>query len=102
MLALTGGFGVAVTGTVYAAAHEPSDCLGVDGVLIRITDARGQFTERVSSRSGNFYGRSSKHRLALPSRAPEEPRVLAAGGPHPTQIGNCEGGYRARARSGLR
>ena len=61
--------GYVVAGTVYAAEHEPSDCLGVEGVLIRITDARGQVIERVSNRAGNFYIKSSKYRLSLPFTA---------------------------------
>ena len=61
--------GYVVAGTVYAAAHEPSDCLGVEGGMIRITDARGQVIEWVSNRAGNFYLKSSKYRLALPFTA---------------------------------
>jgi hypothetical protein len=67
--------GYVVAGTVYAAQHEPSDCLGVGGVLIRITDARGQIIERVSNAAGNFYIKAEKARLALPITA-----EISAGG----------------------
>lgn len=61
--------GYVVAGTVYGALNEPSDCLGVEGVTLRITDARGQRIERTSNRAGNFYIKSKDTRLALPFTA---------------------------------
>lgn len=92
--------GYVVAGTVYAAEHEPSDCLGVEGVLIRITDARGQVIERVSNRAGNFYVKSSKYRLALPFTA-----VISAKGrtrkmEHAECLTSCNNCHTASGMSG--
>ncbi|MFO0577765.1 MAG: carboxypeptidase-like regulatory domain-containing protein [Polyangia bacterium] len=60
---------LALAGTVYGAANEPTDCLGVAGATVRITDAAGQRLDLVSNRAGNFYITSKKARIALPFRA---------------------------------
>jgi hypothetical protein len=46
-----------VSGTVYATAHEPDDCNGVNlsGAKVVITDANGQTTNLSVNAAGNFY-----------------------------------------------
>lgn len=46
-----------VSGTVYATAHEPDDCNGVNvsGATIVITDANGQTSSLAVNSAGNFY-----------------------------------------------
>lgn len=77
--------GYVVAGTVYGALNEPSDCLGVEGVTIRITDAQGQRIERTSNRAGNFYIKSKGTRLALPITA----EISAAGRTRKMQHAQC-------------
>jgi hypothetical protein len=77
--------GYVVAGTVYGALNEPSDCLGVAGVTIRITDAKGQRIERTSNRAGNFYIKSKGTRLALPITA----EISAAGRTRKMQHAQC-------------
>ena len=92
--------GYVVAGTVYGALHEPSDCLGVEGVTVRITDAHGQRLERTSNRAGNFYIKSRGTRLALPFTA-----ELSAGGrtrrmQHPQCLTSCNVCHTATGDSG--
>jgi len=75
-----------VAGTIYAAAGEPTDCLGVDLAIIRLTDAGGQQIELSSNRAGNFYLKSRKTRIALPYTA----EVLYQGRSHRMATPQCE------------
>lgn len=59
----------ALAGTIYAAAKEPTDCLGVESAVIRITDAKGLRTELVSNHAGNFFIKSKAGRITLPYTA---------------------------------
>jgi hypothetical protein len=42
-------------GTVMAAYDDPEDCYGVEGVLIRLTDADGNVHEATTNAAGNFF-----------------------------------------------
>ena len=42
-------------GTVYPTAHEPTDCYGIGGATIQITDARGAVTTFTANGAGNFH-----------------------------------------------
>jgi hypothetical protein len=57
-----------IAGTVYATIDEPTDCLGVSGVTVTITDATGRTADVTSNDAGNFY-LSAKSGLTMPIRA---------------------------------
>jgi hypothetical protein len=59
----------ALAGTVYGALSEPTDCLGLGGVTVRITDAQGKKTDLRTNRAGNFYIEARRARIALPFTA---------------------------------
>jgi mono/diheme cytochrome c family protein len=42
-------------GTVFQALTEPDDCYGVKGVVVQITDAKGQVLAVTTNASGNFF-----------------------------------------------
>jgi hypothetical protein len=46
-----------ISGTVYATAHEPNDCngVGLSGVTVEITDAKGTTTSLPVNSVGNFW-----------------------------------------------
>ncbi len=45
----------AVAGTVMGTLTEPDDCFGVEGVVVRLTDADGGVHELVTNAAGNFF-----------------------------------------------
>jgi hypothetical protein len=59
----------AFAGTVMNALHDPTDCAGVAGVLVRVTGADGQTFEVTTNDSGNFYALESQITLAFPYQA---------------------------------
>jgi hypothetical protein len=44
-----------IAGTVMGAYDDPTDCDGVDGVTVRITDADGVPHELTTNAAGNFF-----------------------------------------------
>ncbi len=61
-----GGPRSTIAGTVYATAHEPNDCHGVNGGLtVVVTDANGVVTNIAVNSVGNF---ESRARIAAPFR----------------------------------
>jgi len=52
-----------VAGTVHAVIDEPTDCLGVPGVTVTVTDANATTLDLTTNSSGNFFTRTS---LAMP------------------------------------
>ncbi len=44
-----------LAGTVMGDMGDPDDCNGVDGVIVRVTDADGNLTELTTNSAGNFY-----------------------------------------------
>jgi hypothetical protein len=49
------GPGFVVAGTVQAAIDDPTDCYGVPGATVTITDSTGRAVSTVSNDAGNFY-----------------------------------------------
>jgi hypothetical protein len=45
----------AAAGTVYAGFNEPTNCAGVEGLTITITDANGTSWQLTSNAAGNFH-----------------------------------------------
>ena len=45
----------AIAGTVMGALDDPTDCNGIDGVTVRITDADGAIHEATTNSAGNFF-----------------------------------------------
>lgn len=62
---IRGGPNYTVAGTVYATAHEPNDCNGVNagGVIVVVTDANGVVTNIPVNTAGNF---STRAKIAAP------------------------------------
>lgn len=57
----------AIAGTVYAKIDEKNLDLGVEGVTVEVTDAKGQVVKMTTNKSGNFYER--RVNLAFPIKA---------------------------------
>ena len=53
--ASSGGPAFGLAGTVFAMLDEPTDCGGVEGVVVQLTDANGQIQQLTSNAAGNFY-----------------------------------------------
>lgn len=94
----------AVAGTVYATAHEPDDCNGVDGrgakqVTVEVTDATGRVARMQVNAVGNFL---YEDRLTPPLKA----RVLYDGRERvmqtPQTSGDCNGCHTTSGRSGAK
>lgn len=62
-----------VAGTVYPSAHEPTDCLGENGMksrmTVEITDATGKTVSLPVNSSGNFLYTIARKQLKLPYTA---------------------------------
>lgn len=55
-----------IAGTVYPAPHENSDCTGVSGIQVVVTDANGQVLTLTTNSSGNFFSIAA---VAMPFQA---------------------------------
>lgn len=58
-----------IAGTVMGDFADPDDCNGVEGMIVRITDADGVLIELTSNAAGNFY---STKAVAMPYTAEVE------------------------------
>jgi hypothetical protein len=54
-----------VAGTVHLQIDEPSDCYGVEGAVVTVTDANSQSMDLVTNAAGNFY-LSARNNLRMP------------------------------------
>lgn len=61
-----------IAGTVYGAPNQATDCFGVQGATVEITDASGKVLNLLANEAGNFYTTES---VAMPYKA----RVLFNG-----------------------
>jgi hypothetical protein len=57
-----------VAGTVQAAIDDPTDCYGVPGATVTITDATGKSVMTTSNEAGNFY-LAAREMLVMPIAA---------------------------------
>jgi hypothetical protein len=96
---------LAVGGTIYSyvlgqgtpglAAQTGTDCFGVEGIPITITDADGQAFELVTNRAGNFYVEGNPDDFAKPFRAtitwtdPTDNSVVESGMSTQPMYGGC-------------
>ena len=78
-----------VAGTVYSKLSEPSDCYGVEGVVVQLTDAKGKVIHLTTNRAGNFSVRARGNAVGFPFAAKvlfkgRESRMVT-----PQSTGNC-------------
>jgi hypothetical protein len=57
-----------IAGTVQAAIDDPTDCYGVPGATVTITDATGKSVSVLTNDAGNFYV-SARDALTMPIQA---------------------------------
>jgi hypothetical protein len=83
-------------GTIFATAHEPDDCNGVDGLftgaLVVITDATGKVFMTTANFAGNFDFFATNDKITPPYHA----KVVSANGREramitPQTSGDCNG-----------
>lgn len=58
-----------IAGTVMAGSDDDTDCNGVDGVTVEITDANGAVTSLTTNSAGNFYLEAKDGTIAMPYTA---------------------------------
>jgi hypothetical protein len=92
--ALKRGPAFSAAGTIFATAHEPDDCNGVDGLFtgaaVVITDATGKVFTTGANLAGNFEFFTINDKIVPPYRA----KVIAANGKErvmatPQMMGDC-------------
>jgi hypothetical protein len=64
---------LALGGTVYpldtTPDHQANDCFGKEGIIVRVTDAKGRVFEMTTNEAGNFYLEGDESRVAKPYSA---------------------------------
>jgi hypothetical protein len=87
-------------GTVFQALNEPDDCYGVKGVLVQITDSKGQVLAATTNASGNFFFGGRGMTIAFPIKVKlvsgTKTRVMAS----EQSSGNCALCHTAKGASG--
>ena len=89
-----------VAGTVYQKLDEPIDCYGVEGAVVRLTDAKGKLITLTTNRAGNFMLRTRGNVIAMPFTAKVmfkgKERAMAT----PQSAANCAGCHTAKGAAG--
>lgn len=57
-----------IAGTVHAAIDDPTDCYGVAGATVTVTDATGKSVSLLTNEAGNFYV-SARDAMTMPIQA---------------------------------
>jgi hypothetical protein len=91
----------AVAGTVYRQMNERTDCYGVQGAVVTLTDASGAVVRLTTNKAGNFFSRGrGKEHLTMPFTA----KVVFQGAERametPQSAGNCAGCHTAQGANG--
>jgi hypothetical protein len=89
-----------VAGTVYRALNEPTDCYGVQGATVQLTDAKGTVFTMTSNKAGNFMLRARGKTPAMPftAQVSYKGQVNAMGSPQST--GDCAACHTAAGNNG--
>jgi hypothetical protein len=90
-----------VAGTVYRQMNEKTDCYGVQGAVVTLTDASGAVVRLTANKAGNFMSRGrEKEHLTMPLTA----KVVFHGAERamgtPQSTGNCAGCHTAQGANG--
>jgi hypothetical protein len=89
-----------VAGTIYRKLDEPTDCYGVPGVVVELTDAKGQVVTLTSNRAGNFMLRVRGQTLAMPFTARVKLKGQQSEMGTPQSTGNCASCHTAQGANG--
>jgi hypothetical protein len=88
-----------VAGTVYTNIDEKDDYFGVEGVVVRVTDAKGTQASFTTNKAGNFYsGRGASLSLPLSVKVLKDKAENAMGSPAP--VGDCASCHTAKGANG--
>jgi hypothetical protein len=87
-------------GTVFQALNEPDDCYGVKGVVVQITDAKGQVLAVSTNASGNFFfgGRGTTMTFPITVKLISGSKTREMGSAQST--GNCAACHTAKGANG--
>jgi hypothetical protein len=90
-----------VAGTVYRKLTEKTDCYGVQGAIVTLTDATGAVVRLTTNKAGNFISRGrGKEHLTMPFTAKVvfhgTERVMET----PQSEGNCAGCHISKGANG--
>ncbi|MFO0755993.1 MAG: hypothetical protein U0359_05860 [Byssovorax sp.] len=91
----------AIAGTVMGATNDDTNCDGVSGVTVEITDKNGQVIKLTSNSAGNFY--SDEHggtSVAFPITAKITANGKTAAMTTPQSTGDCNTCHAAVGKSG--
>jgi mono/diheme cytochrome c family protein len=89
-----------VAGTVYQALAESTDCYGLEGITVELTDAEGTVHTMTTNASGNFFAKSGKSSIVMPYTArlvmgDKEAKMVT-----PQSIANCAECHTAKGAAG--
>jgi hypothetical protein len=90
-----------VAGTAYRQVNEKTDCYGVQGAVVTLTDAAGAVVRLTTNKAGNFMSRGrGKEHLTMPFTA----KVVFQGAERamgtPQSTGNCAGCHTVQGLNG--
>ncbi len=89
-----------VAGTVFDLLTEPTDCFGVDGVSVEITDASGNNWSLATNEAGNFYLPEDDGPLVPPYEAAVVMDGMRLAMVTPQSNGNCASCHTAAGSGG--
>jgi hypothetical protein len=87
-------------GTVYRKLDEPTDCYGVQGAVVLLTDSRGKVHSLQTNKAGNFMLSARGQSLAMPFTAQVKFKGQVAEMATPQSTGNCAACHTAMGASG--
>jgi hypothetical protein len=88
-----------VAGTVYTDIDEKDDYLGVEGVVVRLTDKKGTVVSFTTNKAGNFFsGRGPA--LAMPLTVKLLRGAAVGGMSSPAPLGDCAACHTAAGANG--
>jgi hypothetical protein len=89
-----------VAATVYRKLDEPTDCYGVQGAVVELTDAKGRLVSLKTNRAGNFMLRARGQTIAMPFTAKVKFADQTAEMATPQSTGNCASCHTAQGANG--
>jgi hypothetical protein len=90
-----------VAGTVYRQMNEKTDCYGVQGAVVTLTDATGAVVRLTTNKAGNFMSRGrGKEHLTMPYTAKVVFHGVERAMGTPQSTGNCAACHTAQGANG--
>jgi hypothetical protein len=87
-------------GTVYTDIDEKDDYLGVAGVTVQLTDAKGKALKLVTNKAGNFFSGGRDAALAFPVTVKLFKGAAERDMGSPAPIGDCAACHTAAGKNG--